>query len=385
MIQSMGGPDQSVVGLLGDLTLREIDGGHSGCRLCWAISSDGQRFASNTLLRSWPNFQLIPGLGGPCVGYVLLVSRTHRKSVALLEESELEDLQRVVDDLSHDLKKIAPNWCWFEHGSAVTAANGSGRTVDHLHLHFFPAKHDLTKDVASRLSAPPHAIASLREVPTITEGSDNYILTANSDGRMSIVLPQGYPSQFVRQIMASLEGHPESWDWRTDPLEDNCVATANRFRDAGISKHRIYFAHAIEGRSRISVEQEIARAKEALARRTDRAELVSMFELLEEPQARLDSLMEEPHADRVLVASERDLLRVSDALLADVSLEGHQYVGTLMEIAFAAEQGLPVVSLVGQSSIANRRWLRAHSDSTACNLNEAIAKVHSLICPQSSP
>jgi ubiquinone/menaquinone biosynthesis C-methylase UbiE len=62
------------------------------------------------------------------------------------------------------------------------------------------------------------------------------------------------------------------------------------------------------------------------------------------------------------IAEDLSLLWHVDLLFADVSLMNHEYVGTLMELAYARILRIPSVVYVGKSPLGNRKWLNHHSD-----------------------
>jgi nucleoside 2-deoxyribosyltransferase len=79
-----------------------------------------------------------------------------------------------------------------------------------------------------------------------------------------------------------------------------------------------------------------------------------------------------------LVQRELGVLKTCDVVVADVSIPEWVYCGTLMELVYARLLDIPTVVVVGESSIGNRQWLRAHASWIVGTIDEAAEVVRRL-------
>jgi len=123
---------------------------------------------------------------------------------------------------------------------------------------------------------------------------------------------------------------------------------------------------------------EILAARTAFSSDGANIKVASMFDLLDQAQAA-------PMAPKALVSIEIEFLRSCDALLVDLSRPGWQYAGALMEIVYAKVHHLPVVAIVGDTSLGDRAWVRAHVDRSARTLNEAVQMTREILEASDGP
>jgi diadenosine tetraphosphate (Ap4A) HIT family hydrolase len=331
------------------------------------------------IVHSTDEHVILPALGSIIEGYVMLVSKRHRSSVATLKAPQADQVQREIESVLSLLQKQTPStrWVVFEHGTTLDCGL-KACCVDHLHLHLLPVDMDLAADLATRLSCEAKRIDAMQALRQVREaGDDNYIYVRNPDGAHYVLTPPAYSSQFVRQVLAERTGKGDRWNWQHHPMEDDSVKTVRMFRDAGITPRGIYYAHAIEDLSTAEVKENIQQARATLARHCPQATLFSMYELLEKSLKEID--LPEDRLNAYLVETERRFIEASDLLIVDLSRPGWQYVGSLMEIVYAAEVGIPVVAIVGDSTIQGRRWLKAHVTRFVKTADEAFALAPSLL------
>lgn len=204
----------------------------NNCRLCWAISNLGQKYISNKILLSTQNYLIIPALGALIPGYLLLLSKAHWRAVATLEEKYLCDLEAQLSILLGQLIKMNPEWIIFEQGSTKDYGI-KGCCIEHMHLHFLPLKFDLANKLSKMLSVPLESISSLNDIRTkCNEYPCNYIFVRNPNGDKFILRPEVYPSQYVRQIIASHLNKDLLWDWKYHFHEDNNILTIDALTKA---------------------------------------------------------------------------------------------------------------------------------------------------------
>lgn len=370
--------DHQKFSILSDVTTAEIRSKFNSCRLCWAISKMGQRFPSNLALYSTEEYVVIPALGSLVPGYVLLVSKDHHESVASLEKENALALEQQLNKLLGLLKCISPNWIVFEHGSTQPQGLKSC-CVEHLHLHLLPLDLHLASDLSERLSSPLIPVNSISDLyKLLGDQPCNYLFIKDSDGKQFLLKPQIYPSQYVRQVIAANIGIPHLWDWREHPQQDLVLSTINTFKDTGLTPRSIYFAHAIEGLDLAEVSREVKNVYEVLSQECANIKVISMHELLEDI-FRTEGNISDSDFDQFLVETETEYLKCCDLMLADVSIPSWQYVGTIMEIAYANVFGIPVIAVVGSSEIRLRRWLKAHVSEFAYDMREAANFINKYI------
>ncbi len=278
------------------------------------------------------------------------------------------------------LSRFAPAWSVYEHGAS--RATGAGNTIDHLHLHAVPLDFDIVEPVVRRLGSRAHAIDRLDHLRHVcTHDAEHYIFVMDAQGRKHVIPTPTYPSQFVRQITAEQIDRAALWNWRDNPLEDTCIATLREFKDRRLIDCTVYLAHSIENRSVAEVHRSIDHVRRELARYGCHHPLVSMFEVFE---ARLfgQGYFRHHNFEKMLVACETRYMAACDLVLADLSIPGHQYVGALMEIAYAHEMGLPVVAVVGDSRIGERLWLKAHCDLIVPTFADAVPFIQARLGPR---
>ncbi|WP_224372667.1 hypothetical protein [Hyalangium versicolor] len=315
----------------------------------------------------------------------MLVSKKHRSSVATLGPKQAIQVQQELESVLSKLESQsgASRWIVFEHGTTLDCGL-KACCVDHLHLHLLPVDMDLAAELATRLSCEAKRIESLQDLRQVREsGADNYIYARNPDGKHYVLTPPAYSSQFVRQVIAERVGRGEFWNWQNHPLEGDSVQTVRMFRDAGLTPHAIYYAHAIEDLSPAEVKESIQAARSMLSRHCPQATMLSMYEILEKSLREID--LPEDKLNAYLVEAERKFIEASSLLVVDLSRPNWQYVGSLMEIVYATEAGIPVIAVVGNAPIQQRRWLRAHVTRFVKTVEEAAQLAPSLLQKQSQP
>lgn len=365
-------------GILSDAIDREAHDHYSGCRMCWAVSSAGQRFPVNQIILQNDTTVLIPGLGASTPGYVMLVSKNHVKSLATLSEEELVTIEKELWETIEFLEGYSKDWLVFEHG-ANNPEFKSGNTIDHLHIHLVPLDFDITSQAARRLGKDPVRVESLRDLRSAAgRNGGNYVYIKDATGESHAIFTEKCPSQFLRRITAEHMDLEVNWNWKLSPMEETSLATLRSFKEYGLIRPSIYFAHSIEGRETQEVERDIAYYRDLFARNNCEARLLSMYEVFEGKFFE-KGYFKDVNLAGMLVETEKRHLEVSDLMLADLSIPGHQYVGALMEVIFAHDRGIPVVGVVGESSIGSRLWLEAHCRLITKDPDQAVQAANDLI------
>jgi hypothetical protein len=358
-------------GILSDTVRNEIHDHFNGCRLCWAISGSGQRFPSNTILFRSPGAVVLPGLGSMLEGYVLLTSSQHEGCMATLSRDRIDVVTEAVRKALARVQAYSSQWCVAEHGNSFGGKHAAN-TIDHLHLHFVPLGFDIVGRSAHELGTDPVRIESPRDLPDVVgKVGKNYLYLRDANGDDFVLFSDRYPSQFIRRLVAAHVNDELGWDWKERPYEPTILDTLASFKACGLLPASIYFAHSIEGRSDRQVEDDVSRYRELLKHAGCYAQLVSMFEVFER-RFFSPNYFRNGDLPEILVETELAYLQACDLMLVDLSIPGHQYVGAMMEIAYAREAGIPVVAVTGDSSVGSRLWLKAHCDVIVHAPEEAI-------------
>ena len=357
--------------ILGDLVASEVTNQFGGCRLCWTASLQARRFPENTLLLETDDFIVTPALGSLNRENLLLVAKTHVKPLGTWSTERATSAEEQLEEVIQMLQPIAPGWLAFEHGASRQCRTRSC-CIDHFHMHLIPMDQPAAEYLLESLPTGAQAIDSLSSIPeTIAGLEDSYISLRLPDGSTHVSLAPSFPSQFIRQQLAMVNGIGDEWNWRSHPRELVASRTVSSFRRKGVSPLRIYFAHAIEERERGDIEEEIANARFRLQDANINVLMSSMYEALEDVFD--DELqLKEANVDDVLVECEIQFLQSSDLLIVDLRNPDWQYVGCLMEIVYAQQAGVPVLALTGESSIKDRLWLRTHIDASVPTIDDAI-------------
>ncbi len=365
-------------GILSDAIDREAHDHYSGCRMCWAVSNAGQRFPVNQIIFENQTTVLIPGLGASTPGYVMLVSKSHVRSLVTLTHLELETIEKELGETIEFLEGYSNDWLVFEHG-ANNPEFKSGNTIDHLHIHLVPLDFDITSQAANLLGKDPVRLDSLKDLRSAAgKNGQSYVYIKDANGESHAIFTEKCPSQFLRKITAQHMDLEESWNWKLSPMEETSLATLRKFKEHGLIQPTIYFAHSIEGRDKQEIEGDISYYRDLLIQNNCEAHLLSMYEVFESRFFN-EGYFKNVSLAKMLVETEKRHVEVSDLALADLSIPGHQYVGALMEIIFAHDKGIPVVAVVGESSIGSRLWLEAHCQLITRDPNKAIKAANDLI------
>jgi ATP adenylyltransferase len=170
----------------------------------------GQVLPSRVVRRT-ANFLVFPPLGQFIEGGLLLATRAHHISMALLPNdryAELEGLIAETCDLLEQHYGCRP--LLFEHAPVAPGDKGTC-CVDHAHLNVFPARID----VHAHLGKFPHTeIGPFSELSSPKFHDRPYLFLQTNEGRRFVYDAGIVPSQYVRRIVTSELGMPERWHWQ---------------------------------------------------------------------------------------------------------------------------------------------------------------------------
>jgi|AntRauTorckE6833_2_1112554.scaffolds.fasta_scaffold87395_1 nucleoside 2-deoxyribosyltransferase len=77
----------------------------------------------------------------------------------------------------------------------------------------------------------------------------------------------------------------------------------------------------------------------------------------------------------------RDLMdiRNSDAILCDYFDEDHSYIGTSMEIMYAAQKEIPVFIVTGSDTIRNHYWIQNYATKIFSCIEDAVIYINNFL------
>ena len=110
------------------------------CRLCDALSREGQKRPENYPLLESQHFVVIPTVGQFVEGWVMAVSRSHRGSLQQHTREELEDLRSILKQAVKIVQATYGQAIVFEHGPSDCLTLHGGCSIDHTHVHIAPCR-----------------------------------------------------------------------------------------------------------------------------------------------------------------------------------------------------------------------------------------------------
>jgi diadenosine tetraphosphate (Ap4A) HIT family hydrolase len=210
----------------------------NSCCLCEEISSG--EFPTqyravypieSRLGRMGDDFVVLPTLSPLNPGHILILPTWHVGSLADLPESMWQTLLKSVRSaVAQVAEKFSTPFYFFEHG-ARTVGNSCG--IDHAHLHVLPLSAEVAAAVESRVQVdfPTRERAGFIDVLSLAASCVGrpYLLHGANLGSIHIAFDERIPSQYMRQVVANLQGAP-SWDWKQLSGRDQFLSTCETLR-----------------------------------------------------------------------------------------------------------------------------------------------------------
>lgn len=135
----------------------------------------------------------------------------------------------------------------------------------------------------------------------------------------------------------------------------------------------VYFARAVDGLDRAEV---LARGQQVADEVRDHGlRLVDPVAMWTDPT---DADPESTDSVSSLVQSDLAILRKSDAVLMDMSIPAHHYVGCVCELTYAFLWRIPTVVWVGDTGLELRAWLRYHATTIVRRRDDAVGALVAL-------
>lgn len=174
------------------------------------------------------NFIVIPALGQFVEGYVLIVSKQHIPYMACLDNKQFKELIEIKTLLSKILGSIYESPIFFEHGS-YSENMESGNSVHHAHIHVVGRNVSILNEVSGIINLEKES--SIITLNKYLKNKESYIYYEETDGTIySQKVDCSFPSQFMRQLLASKIGVKDMWDWKTYEFTENIESLVKKIQ-----------------------------------------------------------------------------------------------------------------------------------------------------------
>lgn len=187
---------------------------HAGCPFCASARTRRPMElglpGAGSILWGDEALWLTPDVAPLCEGHLLLVSTHHRACFgdwADDGQAWLTPVRQVIRSLLSEA--YGQPLLFMEHGPARPGR--AGACIDHAHLHCLPTSLPVRAEV-ERLLGPGQRL-DIDGLRRIHGAGDSYVYVEDQSGGHSFVA-NVLPCQFLRQVVASLEGH-EVWRWQS--------------------------------------------------------------------------------------------------------------------------------------------------------------------------
>ena len=174
------------------------------------------------------NFVVVPARGSLVEGYLLIITRTHFRSMAHLSNALLLELEQLILKVTEIVTKHFGSPVIFEHG-LVCEDVGVGSCIDHAHLHLVPVVGDILSQL--KLVYKLRSIKTLREIAAQVRANESYLYFETQKRDRFVITRSTIPSQYMRRLIATEIGLPDQWDWAVFDFEYNARATLEKLSD----------------------------------------------------------------------------------------------------------------------------------------------------------
>ncbi|MGB7415699.1 MAG: hypothetical protein WA902_15950 [Thermosynechococcaceae cyanobacterium] len=199
----------------------------NSCRFCSLTSSTSSELWNEPLI-SDGSVTVVPTKGAIVSPWLLLIPQSHVPTASLLPINEKRSVSRLICHLRRLASATGQHLIIFENGSPYFGADISCG-IDHVHIHIVALSFNLVQKLQTRLPeisgeyAPwsPHTKNLNCPYIYFDDGIRQYYFDASSA-----------PSQFLRQLIAEMAGHPKKFHYDTFPNIENVILTAKWFEKA---------------------------------------------------------------------------------------------------------------------------------------------------------
>jgi len=195
------------------------------CRFCEVLTTDNQfalNLPENTILLETENFIVIPTLGQFIEGWLMIVSKEHKRAASTMNYIELTELNDLIKTVRQIIEYAYGKTIIFEHGPAKSPYKKAGCCVEHMHIHVVPFKNKLSS-VIDFIPFPHIKIFSFKALSLLSV-DESYLLLGEksfSDEFYLFQVNKTIPNQYLRQIIAVISDKDNQWDWRQHFMRDN--------------------------------------------------------------------------------------------------------------------------------------------------------------------
>ena len=183
------------------------------CPFCvkFGRSPTGKSWFDRELLTT-DDFAIVPAVGALMPGYLMLLTRDHYPSMAVLPGELWPCLGELMDQVADVCETVFKSPALiFEHGAVGEASLSAGGCIDHAHFQVMPTRLEFFEAVSKDLDLRP--IRNLEKLRLFATASAPYFYLRRQDGKQFVSLTPGLPSQFARQVVARMLGSPDRWDY----------------------------------------------------------------------------------------------------------------------------------------------------------------------------
>lgn len=169
-----------------------------------------------------PDFVAIPALGSIVPGYLLLVSKRHIPSMALLGDQELSVLKDFLFQLVQFQEQHWGKVVVFEHGACTDNSQVAGSCINHAHWHIVPIQCDLLPGNINFLQ-----FESFSAFARQYSRKRGYLFFQRQENIYCAEV-EAVASQLFRRKLARIVGCPDEWDYIAYPFLENMRETINK-------------------------------------------------------------------------------------------------------------------------------------------------------------
>lgn len=172
------------------------------------------------------NFYVVPTYGEFVKGYLLIIPKKHIMSMAELKPDTFKEFMTVLQDIIYLLKltyKFEKFLIW-ENGTSNLGFGKEKNSIVHAHTHVVPS--NLTADKIENISKIK--FAKIPNDALLEHGLYSYLLIRDGQNwRIHSDPKTYYPSQYIRQILATAYNLPENhWNWKKYSYFDLMLETS---------------------------------------------------------------------------------------------------------------------------------------------------------------
>lgn len=152
------------------------------------------------------NVMVFPDISPLAIGHVLVVSKLHYPCYGLADEETLKSLTLAINYITG--RNSSKDWVVFEHGSVFDGRGGS--SIEHAHMHILPLKLDLLKLVKDKIDITIE-YGKMEYIYDLAKKGQSYIYLFSSESGSTVIPVEGFPSQFLRMVIAQYS--KVNYDW----------------------------------------------------------------------------------------------------------------------------------------------------------------------------